>query len=136
MKICCACDACPIFWKWAHKNIPARQKLVAFRKSQKRTKSLHPNIHRCSAEQKNGLFQNIDVHSSNALCALRQFYRTELNLKIWLPPDKVWVKKVKVTGNSAKNSGQGLISVLLQKQMVEAKLSLIWKPCTNCKLFV
>ena len=41
-----------IFWNWAPKNTPDRQKLVAFRKSQKRAKSvksLHPSVQYNSA---------------------------------------------------------------------------------------
>ena len=33
-----------IFWNWPPKNIPDQQKRVAFRKSQKNAKSLHPIV--------------------------------------------------------------------------------------------
>ena len=33
-----------IFWNWPPKNIPDQQKCVAFQKSQKSTKSLHPTL--------------------------------------------------------------------------------------------
>ena len=32
------------FWNWPTKNIPDQQKRVAFRKSQKSAKSLHPTV--------------------------------------------------------------------------------------------
>ena len=34
----------PIFWNWPPKNIADQQKHVAFRKSQKSDKSLHPTV--------------------------------------------------------------------------------------------
>ena len=46
-KLCCVCDACARpnsqnFWNWIPKNIPDRQKCVAFRKLQKSANSLNP----------------------------------------------------------------------------------------------
>ena len=46
-KLFCVCDACArpnsqFFWNWIPKNIPDRQKCVAFRKLQKSAYSLNP----------------------------------------------------------------------------------------------
>ena len=34
-----------IFWNWTHKNTPDRHKCVAFGKSEKSAKTLHPTTH-------------------------------------------------------------------------------------------